>query len=321
MPAADEVKVGVVGLGYFGSHHARHYAAHVGARLVAVVDADAERAAAAANRFGAEPLADHRDLIGKVDAVSITVPTSLHHAVASDLIDAGIHVFVEKPIASDALQASELVDMATAKSVILQVGHIERYAPAFRALRDRVKAPRVIECVRHATWTGRATDVDVVLDLMIHDIDLALTLADSPIVSVEAAGAPVATRLNDVAEARLVFANGVIATLAASRVAANAQRAVSVTEEGRRLTADLSAQTLSIMTGSDGAASTETIKLANADNLAAEVNAFLQSVGSGEPPPVDGRAGLAAMKVADAILAAISNGRVSPPAFTDGVPA
>ena len=321
MPAASEVKVGVVGLGYFGSHHARHYAAHAGARLVAVVDADAERARVAAQRFGAEPLADHRALIGRVDAASIAVPTSLHHRVASDLIDAGIHVFVEKPIASDAGQASDLVELAARRGVTLQVGHIERYAPAFRALQDRVEAPRLIECVRHTTWSGRATDVDVVLDLMIHDIDLALTIAGSPVVSVEAAGAPVATRLNDVAEARLVFANGVVATLAASRVAASAQRSISVTEEGRRLTADLSAQTLSIITGIDGAASTDTLNLAAADNLAAEVNAFLDSVLTGAPPPVDGVAGLAAIKVADMILAAISRGRVPSSALVDGVPA
>ncbi len=284
MPAVSEVKVGVVGLGYFGSHHARHYAANAASRLVAVVDADPERAEAAALRFGVEAMADHRAMIGRVEAASVAVPTSLHHRVAGDLIDAGIHVFVEKPIAGNAREAGDLVERAGRQGVTLQVGHIERYAPAFRALMERIEAPRLIECVRHTTWTGRATDVDVVLDLMIHDIDLALTIAASPVISVAASGASVATGLNDVAEARLSFANGAVATLAASRVAAAAERSVSVTEAGRRLTADLSAQTLAIVAGIDGAARTETLQLAAADNLATEINAFLESVRTGKPP-------------------------------------
>ncbi|MCB1497280.1 MAG: Gfo/Idh/MocA family oxidoreductase [Bauldia sp.] len=321
MPAGSEVKVGVVGLGYFGSHHARHYAAHPEARLVAVVDSDPERSGPAARRFGAAALDDHRALIGQVEAASVAVPTSLHHRVAGDLIDAGIHVFVEKPIAIDAREAADLVERARGAGVILQVGHIERYAPAFRALLDRVEAPRLIECVRHTTWTGRATDVDVVLDLMIHDIDLALTVAGSTVVSAEASGARIATDSNDVAEARLVFANGVVATLAASRVAAVAERSVSVSEIGRNLAADLSGQTLSIVTGVDGTASSETMTLAAADNLGSEISAFLESVRNGAPPPVDGMAGLDAMKVADMILAAISRGQISSPDLTNGVPA
>ncbi|MCB1488659.1 MAG: Gfo/Idh/MocA family oxidoreductase [Bauldia sp.] len=321
MPAEGEVKVGVVGLGYFGSHHARHYAAHPGATLVGVADADPERSATAAQRFDAAPFGDHHALIGQVEAVSVAVPTSLHHKVAGDLIDAGIHVFVEKPIASDAGEAADLVARARARGVVLQVGHIERYAPAFRALLNRVEAPRLVECVRHATWSGRATDVDVVLDLMIHDIDLALTVAASPVVSVAASGTSVATETNDVAEARLVFENGVVARLAASRVAASPERSVCVAETGRYLAADLAGQTLSIVTGIQGAATTESVTLAAADNLGSEINAFLESVRSGEAPPVDGVAGLDAMKVADMILAEIAKGRVSSPDTSNGVPA
>ena len=220
----DRIRVGVIGLGYFGSHHARHYAANARAELVAVVDVDPDRGCAASERYGCASHADHRALIGMVDAVSITVPTSNHHEVASDFLDAGIHVFVEKPIAADAASAADLVDRAEKANATLQVGHIERFSPAFRALRERCADPRLISAVRRTEWRGRAVDVDVVLDLMIHDIDLVLTLAGAPVVSVEASGARIVSATNDVAEARLTFANGVMATLSASRVAAKGER-------------------------------------------------------------------------------------------------
>ena len=305
----------MVGLGYFGSHHARHYVVHPSAELVAVVDNDPARARAAAERFRSEALNDHRGLIGKVAAASIAVPTSEHYAVARDLIEAGVHVFIEKPIASDAGAAADLVGRAARRGAMVQVGHIERYAPAFRALRARVRAPKLISCVRKAPWSGRATDVDVVLDLMIHDIDLALTLAGSRVASVAASGVSVVTRLNDLAEARLTFVNGIVATLAASRVAAVGERTVTVGEPGRRLTADLTAQTLAVTSrGGEGLPVSEVATFDPADNLAAEIDVFLASIRTGKPPEVDGRAGLDAMKVADMILAAISRGRVSHPA-------
>ena len=290
--ATGNIKVGVVGLGYFGSHHARHYAAHPSAELVAVVDSDPGRACAAAERFHCEALNDHRGLIGKVAAASIAVPTSEHYAVARDLIDAGVHVFIEKPIAAGAGAAADLVSRAQRRGATVQVGHIERYASAFRALRARVRAPKLISCVRKAPWSGRATDVDVILDLMIHDIDLVLTLAGSPVASVAASGVSVATSHNDLAEARLTFANGIVATLLASRVAEAGERIVTVGEPGRRLTADLTAQTLTVTSrGGDGLPVSELATLDPADNLAAEIDVFLASVRTGKPPEVDGRAG------------------------------
>ena len=319
--AAEPIKVGVVGLGYFGSHHARHYAAHAGARLVAVVDTDPARACRAAEAHGAEALHDHRALIGKVDAASVTVPTSEQPGVAAELIDAGIHLFVEKPIAADVAAAADLVARAARKGTRLQVGHIERYAPAFRALRERVVAPRLIECVRRTPWSGRAVDVDVVLDLMIHDIDLVLTLAASPVVSVVASGVSVATQSNDVAEARVVFANGIVATLATSRVAPVAERSIAVTEEGRRLVANLGVPELTIIAAGEGGVGVERIALSPSDNLAAEVDAFLQSIASGAPPPVDGQAGLDALKLARMILTAIADGPRTAPVSSHGVPA
>lgn len=316
----SQIDVGVVGLGYFGSHHARHHAAHPGARLVAVVDADPARAQSAGKDYNAGVFGDHRDLIGKITAASVAVPTSEHHRVAGELIDAGVHVLVEKPLAADAREAADLVERANRRGVRLQVGHIERYAPAFAALKDHVSEPVLIACVRHATWSGRAIDVDVVLDLMIHDIDLALTLANAPVVSVSASGASIASDYNDVAEARLTFANGVVATLAASRIAGASTRTISATQAGRQLTADLSAQTLTTATSIGSGAQIETTALTPADNLAAEIDAFLQSIAIGTPPPVDGQAGLDALVVADMILTEIKAGAKAPQK-NDGVPA
>jgi predicted dehydrogenase len=296
------IRVGVVGLGYFGSFHVRHYAANPAAHLVAVVDADAPRAVATGIANGAQGLIDHRALIGKVDAVSVAAPTSLHYVIARDLIEAGIHVFVEKPVAANIVDAADLAARADKAGVTLQVGHIERFSPSFQALAERTRALRSISCIRHAPWKGRAADVDVVLDLMIHDIDLALALAKAPVISVSAAGTPVVSGENDVVGARLIFDNGVVANLSASRVAGETERSVTVNEAGRKLRADLSAHTLTI-TPEGGPAETQTF--GPADNLAAEIASFLDCVATGAKPLVDGKAGLEALKVADMIRMAV----------------
>jgi predicted dehydrogenase len=301
-PGSPGIRVGVVGLGYFGSHHVRHYANNRAAELVAVVDADEPRAVAAGLRYGVDGFTDHRQLIGRVEAVSVAAPTSLHHAIAADLIDAGIHVFVEKPLAATTVDAADLVARAETADVVLQVGHIERFAPAFQSLAKQVRALKSIACVRHTPWRGRAADVDVVLDLMIHDVDLALALAKAPVIAIEAAGTPVMTGEDDVVGARLTFDNGVVAALSASRVAAEAERSLTVVETGRRLKADLSRQTLTVMPGS---AHPRTHEFGAADNLAAEIAAFLHSVATGSQPMVDGRAGLESLRVAEMIRAAV----------------
>lgn len=301
--APENIRIGVVGLGYFGSHHARHYAANPLADLVAVVDSDESRAFSTGITYGAEGLSDHRQLIGKVDAVSIAAPTSDHHAIAVDLIDAGIHVFVEKPIAATVGDAADLIARADKAGVVLQVGHIERFSPAFQALSDKVRALKSVSCVRHTAWTGRAADVDVVLDLMIHDIDLTLSLVKAPVIAVEAAGTPVVTGENDVVGARLKFDNGLTATLSASRVAAEGERSVTAQETGRKLRADLIARTLTVTPEGEDP---ENHEFPPADNLGAEIAGFLESVSTGAKPLVDGRAGLEALKLADMIRAAIA---------------
>ncbi len=301
------IAVGVVGLGSFGRHHVRHYTAHAGADLVAVADVDSARARAVANDTGAAAFDDHRALIGKVEAVSIAVPATDHHAVARDFIDAGVHVFVEKPLAIDSASAADLVRRAEARGTTLQVGHIERFSPAVAELAKRLRNPRRIAALRHTPWTGRSTDVDVVLDLMIHDIDLVVALAGAPVVSVAASGVSQTGGHVDEAEAWLTFANGLIATLSVSRVAPESRRRLTVTEPDAIYRADLAGPSLSVARRASRAVA-EMIPLAAHDNLGAEIAAFLDSITTGTPPLVDGTAGVAALAVAERIQAAIAEG-------------
>jgi predicted dehydrogenase len=302
--ADGAIRAGVVGLGSFGRHHARHYALNPKADLVAVSDSDAARGRE--NGQGAPLFADHRDLIGKVDAVSIAVPATWHAAVARDFIDAGVHVLIEKPIAIDIADAKDLIERAHTRGVVLQVGHVERFSPAVAALQSRLTNPRRIAARRQTRWSGRSTDVDVVLDLMIHDIDLVLTLAGAPVASVAASGIVSKSGMTDEAEAWLTFANGAIATLSASRVAADGERRLTITEPNTSYNADLSGPTLTMTSRRVPGASPIPVVLQPRDNLGAEIDAFLTSVAGGTPAIVDGAAGFAALDVAERIRAAIA---------------
>ncbi|HSM18821.1 MAG TPA: Gfo/Idh/MocA family oxidoreductase, partial [Hyphomicrobiales bacterium] len=215
----EGLRAGVVGLGYFGKFHAKHYAAHPDAALTALVDVDEARARAAAEQFGGEVLSDYRDLVGRVDVVSVAAPTSLHFEIAHALLSAGIHVLVEKPMTDTVERAQALIDCAAERGLVLQVGHIERHSAVYRALAAKVARPVYFECARISPFRPRATDVGVVLDLMIHDIDIVLGLAASDIVSLQAVGAPVINPTEDVANARIEFASGAVANITASRVA------------------------------------------------------------------------------------------------------
>ena len=301
---SERLRTGVVGLGYFGSFHARQHAANPTVDLVAVVDADGARAASVAETYGAAAFTDPRALIGRVDAVSIAVPTSWHHDIAGMLIDAGIHVLIEKPIADSLEAARDLVARAARRDVVLQVGHIERFSPVFAALQTKLDSPRALDFTRIGPWKGRAVDVDVVLDLMIHDIDLALTLAGSPVVAVAATGAALRGPTNDFAHAVLGFANGMSAHLHASRIAARQERSIHVVDGARLIIADLAARTVAWSAGHSDAR--HEIAVPASDNLALEIASFLAAVRQGRPPVVDGAAGLAALDVAERIMRAIA---------------
>ena len=222
------MRAAVVGVGYLGRFHAEKYKAHAAAELVGVVDTDGDRARSVARDLGVRAFTDHRELLGKVDCASVAVPTHAHHAVAHDLIVGGIDVLVEKPLTTTIEDGKALLEVAVRGGRVLQVGHLERFNPAIRALGDRVTQPRFIECQRLAPFTERGTDVDVVLDLMIHDLDIILNMVKSPLRSVEAVGVPVLTPSVDIANARLRFANGCIANITASRVSLKRERKLRI---------------------------------------------------------------------------------------------
>src|SRR2546426_4161044 len=213
----DKLRVAVVGVGYLGRFHAEKYQAHPRAELVAVVDAEVERARAVGAALGVRALTDVRQLVGGVDCASVVVPTQHHHAVASELLAGGVDVLVEKPLSTTVDEAKALVELAARGGGGLQVGHLERFNPAIRALDGLITQPRFIECHRLAPFTERGTDVDVALDLMIHDLDVILSMVQSPLRSVEAVGGPGLPPPVGIADARLPLSHGRLAHATPSR--------------------------------------------------------------------------------------------------------
>ena len=222
------LKLAVLGAGHLGRIHARLLSRIEGVELVGVVDPIAENRDGVAEEFNARAFASHTELIGRIDAAVVAAPTPLHHALTMDLLDAGIHCLVEKPITATASQADELIARAEAGGLILSVGHVERFNPAFTAVADRLEDPKYIEGQRTSGYTGRSTDVGVVMDLMIHDIDAVLSLVHSPVEHVDAIGLSVLGGCEDVVNARIRFASGCVASLTASRVSYTASRRMQV---------------------------------------------------------------------------------------------
>ena len=300
------LRTAVVGVGYLGRFHAEKYAAHPGAELVGVVDVDAERAREVAAALGVEAFTDHRALAARVDCASVAVPTQLHHAVAGDLLEAGVDVLVEKPLTTTVAEGKALVELAVRRERVLQVGHLERFNPAIRALDGVLRNPRFIECHRLAPFSERGTDVDVVLDLMIHDLDVILSMMPSALRSVEAVGVPVLTTSVDIANARLRFANGGIANVTASRVSLKRERKLRIFQPDAYLSVDYGERRVLICRrepGPDGqpALSLEEREVPEADALGSEIDAFLRAVRERETPPVTGWDGLRALEVAHVI--------------------
>jgi predicted dehydrogenase len=300
------LRAAVVGVGYLGRFHAEKYAAHPHAELVAVVDVDRARAEAVANELGTVAVTDHRALAGRVDCVSVAVPTQQHHAVAAELLEAGIDVLVEKPLTSTVEEGKALVELAVRTGRVLQVGHLERFNPAVLALDGLVSQPRFIECHRLAPFTDRGTDVDVVLDLMIHDLDLILSMVPSALRSVEAVGVPVLTPSVDIANARLRFANGCIANVTASRVSLKRERKLRIFQADAYLSIDYGERRVRVCRrepSEDGqpALVFEDREVAEADALEREIDAFLRAVRGREPPVVSGWDGLRVLEVVQVI--------------------
>lgn len=301
-----KIPVGVVGVGYAGRYHAEKYAASKKAELVAVVDIDEGRAAQVGKELGIPSLTNYRDLFGRVQCVSIAVPTRMHYEVSRDFLQAGIDVLVEKPMTASLEEGRGLVDLAKEKGLVLQVGHLERFNPAIRQLEGVIQDPKFVECHRLAPFVERGTDVDVVFDLMIHDIDVIASLVRSEVQRVEAVGVPVLTEKPDIANARITFSNGCIANITSSRVSMKRERKIRFFQPDAYISIDYDQKRAQIYRKPEKGAGWlairgETVEIREGDALADEIDSFLDSVRTRGLPLVSGEEGLRALEIASMI--------------------
>ena len=301
----SKIRAAVIGVGYLGRFHAQKYAKVPGCELLAVVDGREDVRNAVAAEVGAQPVAGYRELLGKVDAVSVVTPTPAHFEIADAFLAAGAHVLVEKPITETPAQAKALIATAAKHGKILQVGHLERFNAAVLAAEPHLHAPRFMECVRLAPYKERGTDVNVVLDLMIHDIDLVQSLAGSEIVSIDAIGTPVFSGEIDIANARLRFANGCVANTTASRVSMKTERKLRIFEDAAYISLDLQQKILTLIRKREGVpppgqlpVSIEEANLEQGDALKSEIESFLDCIRNNKRPVVSGEDGLRALETA-----------------------
>jgi len=301
----EELNVAVIGVGYLGRFHAQKYAALEGVNLVGVVDPDSEQAARVAKECSCKAFTDYKELLGKVDAVSIVVPTSLHHKVAGQFLDAGVDVLLEKPMTVTLEEADDLITKASSKDLVLQIGHLERFNPALIAMEPSLTTPVFIESNRVATFKPRGVDVSVVLDLMIHDIDIILNIIDSPIKTIHTVGAPVATANTDIANARLIFENGATANVTVSRVSRTNERKMRIFQPGSYVTVDFGNRKVMTIQLSDELQESGMPKqvvdlksFQDGDALLAEIKAFVGHVKDRSKPGCSGIEGRRALEVA-----------------------
>ncbi len=298
--------MGIVGVGYVGQYHSEKYAASNNAKLVGVVDIDRSRADQVGKKLGVASFTDYRELLGQVRCVSIAVPTRLHYEVSRDFLAAGIDVLVEKPMAATIEEGKQLVELARDQRLVLQVGHLERFNPAIRKLEGIIKDPKFVECHRLAPFVERGTDVDVVMDLMIHDIDVIASLVRSPVQRVDAVGVPVLTDKPDIANARITFSNGCIANVTSSRVSLKRERKIRFFQPDAYISIDYDQKRAQIYQRPGKGAGwkdirAETIEFKEGDALADEIESFLDAVRSRGLPLVSGEEGLRALEIASMI--------------------
>jgi predicted dehydrogenase len=309
------MRTAVVGVGYLGRFHAQKYKSLPNSELVGIAD-PAPACAQVAAELGVPGHADYRELLGRVDAVSIVTPTPLHFPVALAFLEAGAHVLVEKPMTVTIEEGTLLVAAAARARRVLQVGHLERFNAAVQAVQPILRVPRFIECARLAPFKHRGTDVDVVLDLMIHDIDLILSIVRSPVISVDAIGSSVFSNEIDIANARLRFANGCVANATASRVSLKTERRLRLFQDDAYVSVDLHQKVLTVIRkgagiGTDGMpqVAIEETSYEQGDALKAEIEAFLEAAATGSAPAVSGEDGLLALRTAVSIAEQVTNSR------------
>ena len=318
MNTSKQVKVGVIGVGHLGQHHVKHFASLPGADLIGIYDLDTARANEIAKQYKAKAFNTFDELLASCDALSIVTPTTQHAEVAELCIRSGKHVFIEKPITKTVAEADQLLSLTKKNGTVIQVGHIERLNPALLALKDYELKPKFIEVQRLAPYTVRGTEVPVVLDLMIHDIDIILSLVNSPVKNIRASGVSIMTDSVDIANARIRFENGTVANLTSSRIAQNKVRKLKIfqrdmyvtidfllglTEVYRAIDSDVKDPNVLITAplDSDGhhrAVVYEKPKIEKSDALRLELTNFIESIQGKSTPIVDGKAGRDALEVA-----------------------
>jgi predicted dehydrogenase len=298
------IKAGVIGVGYLGRFHAQKYQALEDVELVGVADVDPDRARQVAAECGCAHFSDYRELLDQVDAVSIAVPTSFHHQVGFDALSAGVDILLEKPMTVTLAEADELIGLAEKNNLILQVGHLERFNPAVLAMKPFLTTPVFIESDRISSFKRRGVDVDVVLDLMIHDIDIILTIIDSPLKTIHTVGAPVVTDTTDIANARLIFENGATANITVSRVSLTNVRKMRVFQPGSYINVDFANKKIMTLQLEDELLesgmpkhSKEIKSFAGEDALLNEIFHFVDHVRSRSRPDVSGVEGRRALEV------------------------
>lgn len=328
-----KLRVGVVGVGPMGQGHVKHYRTIAGCELVAISDMDPARRAETATKNGVMGFADPRDLVGRVDAVSIATPTVTHLEIALMFIEAGVHVLVEKPMAMTSREAEEIVAAAKRKGVVLQVGHIERFNPAFKAAKEVVNDPRYIVADRLSPYSFRSRDIGVVHDLMVHDLDIILEFVGDDVASLEAIGIPVLSQTEDMVDARLRLRNGALADVRSSRVSMKKMRKIRLFQSDGYVSIDYGGNSMSIFRKSDdyrsGKIDPSTIdprvledpfkfvfgklldvqehSLTSTDALRDQLTSFLEACRGEHPPVVTGEDGLRAVRLADRIQAEVQH--------------
>jgi predicted dehydrogenase len=308
------IRTAVIGVGYLGRFHAQKYASLPNSQLVGIADPSAAARSAVGAELEVAAHEDYRELLGKVDAVSIVTPTPSHFEVAKAFLEAGASVLVEKPMTVTTAEGEGLIEIAARLKRTLQVGHLERFNAAVLAVQPTLTIPRFIESARLAPFKHRGTDVDVVLDLMIHDIDLILSIVRSPVVSVDAIGSSVFSKEIDIANARLRFANGCVANATASRVSLKTERKLRLFQDDAYLSLDLQQKILTVIRKGNGVGPDGMPQVAidentyeQGDALKSEIEAFLDAVASGGPPPVSGEDGLLALRTAVSIAEQVAS--------------
>lgn len=305
------LRCAVVGVGHLGRFHAQKYQALETAKLSCLVDESSERLAEMEKEFGVKGIQDFHELVGKVDAVTIAASTPAHYKIAKFLLENKIHVNVEKPLTTTSTEGEELCNIAKEHSLVLQVGHVERFNPALISAQKKLKEPLFIECHRLAPFKPRSMDVTVVHDLMIHDLDVILSLVKSKPVSVSAIGSPVLTKVPDIANARIEFENGCVANVTCSRVSQRSERKFRVFQPNQYLSIDFGSGEVNLLTktgelvGEDLPLEADAWSLDKGDALLDETRSFVESVREQKRPVVSGEDGLIALKLAEQVLADI----------------